>query len=265
MEIVGYIGALAMGITLGLFGGGGSILIVPILVYLFGQDPITATGLSLFIVGTTSAVGSFTHHRQSNIHWRTAFLFGASSVISVFATRYWLIPALPDPLLILGSVSVGKGTAILVLFALLMLLASVSMIRKRIERNDQRKQGSSPMALLVIGLLSGLITGILGAGGGFLIVPALVLLAGLDMKKAVGTSLLLITVNAFIGFIGDPDIHIKEHYTILLPLLTLAILGTILGSQLSKRIDGERLRPIFGWFVLSMGVIIMIKELWILK
>ncbi|HQV52809.1 MAG: sulfite exporter TauE/SafE family protein [Flavobacteriales bacterium] len=265
MEIVGYLGALVMGITLGLFGGGGSILTVPILVYLFGQDPLTATGLSLFIVGATSAVGSFAHHRQENIHWGTALLFGASSIISVYATRHWLMPALPDPLFLIGDIAVGKGTAILVLFAILMLGASLSMIRKPAAQNNSVEHTPSPLALLIIGLLSGVITGILGAGGGFLIVPALVLLAGLDMKKAVGTSLFLITVNAFIGFMGDPDIHIKEQYAILLPLVAIAILGTVLGSRMSKQVDGKKLRPIFGWFVLAMGIMIMVKELWMIK
>lgn len=254
-----------MGMTLGLFGGGGSILTVPILVYLFGQDALTATGLSLFIVGITSAAGLYAHQRQGNIHWRTALLFGITSVISVFATRYWLVPSLPDPLLRLGDSSIGKGPAILLLFALLMFGASFSMIRVRTEEKNVEKRKVSAMGLLLIGLISGVVTGILGAGGGFLIVPALVLLAGLEMKKAVGTSLLLITVNAFIGFAGDQELILAEHYSLLLPFLSLAILGTLIGTELSKKIERKRLRPIFGWFVLSMGVIIMIKELWILK
>ena len=146
-----------------------------------------------------------------------------------------------------------------------MLGASLSMIRKPAAQNNSVEHTPSPLALLIIGLLSGVITGILGAGGGFLIVPALVLLAGLDMKKAVGTSLFLITVNAFIGFMGDPDIHIKEQYAILLPLVAIAILGTVLGSRMSKQVDGKKLRPIFGWFVLAMGIMIMVKELWMIK
>ena len=130
-ELLGYAGAVLMGLSLGLLGGGGSILTVPILVYLFGQDPVTATGLSLFIVGTTSAAGLFSHHKQGNIEWRTAGVFGAASILSVFITRRWLVPALPDPLIHVGAVEVGKGTAILGLFAIVMLISAWSMIRGR--------------------------------------------------------------------------------------------------------------------------------------
>lgn len=260
-ELLGYAGAVLMGFSLGLFGGGGSILAVPILVYLFGQDPVTATGLSLFIVGATSGAGIFSHHRQGNIEWRTAAVFGAASILSVFATRHWLVSALPDPLLHLGSVAVGKGEAILALFAVVMLLSAWSMIRRRnhpVPTGDGRLHLPS---LLLIGLLVGLLTGVLGAGGGFLIVPALVLMAGVDMKRAVGTSLLLITVNSFIGFLGDRHVHLADHVTILLPFLTLAMVGIVVGARLSKRISNERLRPAFGWFILAMGAYMLIREL----
>ena len=263
-ELLGYAGAVLMGLSLGLLGGGGSILTVPILVYLFGQDPLTATGLSLFIVGTTSGAGIFSHHRQGNIEWRTAAVFGAASILSVFITRRWLVPALPDPLIHFGAVEVGKGTAILGLFAIVMLLSAWSMIRGRKapapEANTQRHLPS----LLLIGLLVGLLTGVLGAGGGFLIVPSLVLFAGVDMKRAIGTSLLLITVNSYIGFIGDQHVHLADHAPMLLPFLALAVVGIVLGAGLSKRMGNARLRPAFGWFVLVMGAYMIIRELYAL-
>jgi uncharacterized membrane protein YfcA len=264
MELIGYLGAVLMGLSLGLLGGGGSILTVPILVYLFGQDPVTATGLSLFIVGTTSAAGTFSHHRQGNIEWGTASVFGAASIVSVFITRHWLVPALPDPLLHLGAVAVGKGTAILGLFAIVMLVSAGSMIRERKSLRPGPAGRRDLPSLLLIGLLVGLITGVLGAGGGFLIVPSLVLLAGVDMKRAIGTSLLLITVNAYIGFLGDQHVHLADHATVVLPFLALAILGIVIGSRLSKRIGNAKLRPVFGWFVLLMGSYIIIHELYAL-
>jgi len=264
-ELIGYAGAVLMGFSLGLLGGGGSILTVPILVYLFGMDVVTATGLSLFIVAATSGAGLFSHHRQGNIEWRTASIFGAASIFSVYATRRWLVPALPDPLLRVGGVAVGKGETILALFALVMLLSAWSMIRRRnhpVHTGDGRLHLPS---LLLIGLLVGLLTGVLGAGGGFLIVPSLVLLAGVDMKRAVGTSLLLITVNSFIGFLGDRHVHLADHVTILLPFLALAMLGIVVGARLGKRTSNAKLRPAFGWFVLAMGTYILLRELYTLN
>ncbi len=265
MDVIGYLGAVLMGLSLGLLGGGGSILTVPILVYLFGLDPVTATGLSLFIVGFTSGAGLFSHHRQGNIEWRTAIVFGAASILSVFTTRRWLVPALPDPLLHIGRVAVGKGEAILALFAVVMLLSAISMIRGRKLSTPAENGDRHLPSLLLIGLLVGLLTGVLGAGGGFLIVPSLVLLAGVDMKRAVGTSLLLITVNSFIGFLGDRHVHLADHMTILLPFLALATLGIVVGARLSKRVGNEKLRPAFGWFVLAMGSYILIRELYTLN
>lgn len=260
--ILGYAGAVLMGLALGMMGGGGSILTVPILVYLFGQDPVTATGLSLFIVGTTSGAGLFSHHRQGNIRWRTAAIFGGASIISVFITRRWLVPALPDPLLAWDGFHLGKGTAILGLFAVMMVYSAWRMIRsKKPEVSPGNGKDHIP-SLVLIGLSVGLLTGVLGAGGGFLIVPALVFLAGMDMKHAVGTSLLIITVNAFIGFLGDPYVHLADHAELLLPFLTLAIIGIVVGSRLSTRISNEKLRPAFGWFILAMGVYILIREIY---
>lgn len=261
-ELLGYAGAVLMGLVLGLLGGGGSILSVPILVYLFRLDPITATGLSLFIVGATSGAGIFSHHRQGNIQWRTAAAFGAASILSVYATRHWLVPALPDPLLHMGGVDVGKGEAILALFAMVMLISATSMIRGKKIAAPTEKGALHLPSLLLIGLLVGLLTGVLGAGGGFVIVPALVLLAGVDMKRAVGTSLLLITLNSFIGFLGDRHVRLADHLPILLPFLVLALIGIVVGARLSTRISNEKLRPAFGWFVLAMGTYILLRELY---
>jgi len=265
MEVAGYIGAVIMGLSLGLFGGGGSILSVPILVYLFGLDAISATGLSLFIVGATSTAGLYNYHRQGNIEWRTAGMFGGASLLSVFATRRWLVPALPDPLFQLGAVTVPKDTAILGLFAVVMVLAAWSMLRKRKTIPTRRAGEDQLLPLLMIGLAVGLLTGLLGAGGGFVIVPALVVIAGVEMKKAVGTSLLIITANAFIGFWGDRQVHLIDHAALLLIFIALAIGGILLGGLLAKRINGNRLRPAFGWFILAMGVYIITRELYALS
>ncbi len=265
MELIGYIGAVLMGLSLGLIGGGGSILTVPILVYLFAIDTVVATAYSLFIVGLTSAIGSASHMRIGNVHWRTAVVFGIPSILSVYATRSWLVPALPDPLFTLGTMEVGRSFGILVLFAVLMLAAAYSMIKvSRPNPLEENTDGNAPSfnypLITIEGVVVGMITGIVGAGGGFLIIPALVILAKLPMKQAVGTSLVIIASKSLIGFLGDLRTATAIDWSFLGTFSLLAIGGILLGSLLSKRISNEKLKPLFGWFVLVMGIYIIARE-----
>lgn len=262
LELLGYAGAILMGLSLGLIGGGGSILTVPILVYLFSVDAVLATAYSLFVVGLTSLIGSFSHMRLGNIHWRTAIVFGIPSIISVYLTRAYVVPAIPDPVFHLGNAAVSKAHAILLLFAVIMLLASYSMIRKRVvmENNDEEPRYNYPLILLE-GIVVGAVTGLVGAGGGFLIIPALVLLAKLPMKQAVGTSLIIIAAKSLIGFTGDLKGNQVIDWRFLLIFSLIAMVGIIAGSMLSRNISNEKLKPAFGWFVLVMGVYIIAKEM----
>jgi uncharacterized membrane protein YfcA len=263
MEILGYIGAILMGLSLGLIGGGGSILTVPILVYLFSVDTVLATAYSLFIVGLTSLIGSFSHMRMGNIHWLTAIVFGIPSILAVYATRAFLVPALADPLFTVGDLFVSKSLGMLVLFALLMVAAAYSMIRTPKAKANGTADGEVAFnypLILVEGAVVGAITGMVGAGGGFLIIPALVLLAKLPMKQAVGTSLIIIAAKSLIGFTGDLKGDMLIDWNFLLLFSTIAIGGIIAGSLLSKRIPNEKLKPAFGWFVLAMGIYIIVKE-----
>lgn len=263
MELLGYIGALIMGLTLGLIGGGGSILTVPILVYLFHVDAVLATAYSLFIVGLVSTIGSVSHIRLGNIHWRTALVFGPPSILAVYLTRAYLVPALPDPLFSIGSTEISKSLGMLVLFALLMIAAAYSMIRKPKSTAEGTGTAISFNYPLILGegLIVGMITGLVGAGGGFLIIPALVILAKLPMKLAVGTSLIIIAAKSLIGFTGDLTGDELIDWRFLLMFSGVAIFGIIAGSALSKRISNEKLKPAFGWFVLLMGVYIIGREL----
>lgn len=262
MVIIGYIAAVLIGVALGLIGGGGSILTVPVLVYLMGVDPVMATAYSLFIVGVTSGVGSFSFFKKKLVDVKTAIVFGIPSIIAVFLTRALIIPAIPDEVFTVGSFLVTKSILLMLLFAILMVVASYSMIkgRKGEEEKVQEQKFNYPLILLE-GSVVGVLTGLVGAGGGFLIIPALVILSRLPMKMAVGTSLVIIAAKSLIGFFGE-DLSVVE-WNLVVPVTLMAVVGIFIGASLSKRIDGDKLKPAFGWFVLVMGVYILIKELFL--
>lgn len=264
MEITGYFLSALVGISLGLIGGGGSILMVPILVYVFTLNPVMATSYSLFVVGSTSLVGAFNNYRKGLVSIKTALLFGLTSITTVFITRKLIMPVIPNVLFSIGNFEVKQSMAIMVLFAVLMLMASTAMIKGRKEPVEVGTASSSvnTAKLLLYGVLVGLATGFLGAGGGFLIIPALVLLLKMPMKKAVGTSLLIIALNSLIGFTGDLG-HININWKFLLIISIIAIAGIFIGGALAKKIEGDKLKKSFGWFVLVMGIYIIIKELFL--
>lgn len=253
--------AVMIGISLGLIGAGGSILTVPVLVYLVGVDPVLATGYSLFVVGTTALVGGFQNFRKGLVDLRTVVVFGAPAILSVYVTRAFILPSVPGTILSVGSYELGKGTALLILFAGLMVATSISMLRKR-ESTEIDRVGETLNYPLVLaeGVGVGMVTGLVGAGGGFLIIPALVLLAGLEMKVAVGTSLLIIAAKSLFGFLGDVQSGSGIDWAFLGVFTGFSILGIFIGTRLARRIDGERLKRSFGWFVLAMGIYMIIKE-----
>lgn len=261
MEYFGYLASILIGITLGLIGGGGSILTVPILVYLFQINPEKATSYSLFIVGITAMVGTYRHYNLGNLKIKSALYFAFPSVVSLLFIRKIVLPAIPVQLFSIGTIAVSKDLLIMVVFAVLMIAASVSMIRKSATTTTTTKINLPRLAL--IGFLVGFITGFLGAGGGFLIIPALLFFANLPMKQAVGTSLLIIFINSLIGFTGDVLNGVSIQYSFLLTVAAIAIVGMMIGTQLSKKIDGAKLKPAFGWFVLVMGFYIVAKELFL--
>ena len=265
MEIVGFVLAALVGVSLGLIGGGGSILTVPILVYLIGINPILATSYSLFIVGTTSLIGTFINYKKGYVHIKTALLFGLSSITTVFITRQFLLPHIPHLLYKNDHFYITQSMATMVLFALLMLSASIAMIKSSKENKRQitlDKGNNKGAVLLIYGIFIGLATGLLGAGGGFLIIPALVFILKMPMKEAVGTSLLIIALNSLIGFTGDLG-HFAIDWKLLIFITCIAITGIFVGGAIAKKIEGEKLKKIFGWFVLCMGIYILIKEIFL--
>ena len=260
--IIGFAAAILIGVSLGLIGGGGSILTVPVLVYILGVDPVLATAYSLFVVGSTSLVGAGTYMKKGLVNYKTALVFAIPSFIAVFLTRKFLVPALPDPLFTVGEAIITKNIGIMVFFALIMLAASFSMIKgkKGGDVADEEEVKFNFPIIALEGSVVGVITGIVGAGGGFLIIPALVLLAKLPMKMAVGTSLLIIAAKSLIGFLGDLSSQTID-WQMLLIFTSLSIVGIFIGSALSKKINEKILKTGFGWFVLVMGIYIITKEL----
>ncbi|MGB1090265.1 MAG: sulfite exporter TauE/SafE family protein [Schleiferiaceae bacterium] len=266
MDIIGYVASIFIGISLGLIGGGGSILTVPVLVYLFGISAELSTAYSLFIVGTTALVGGIQNATLGNVNYKTAVVFTIPAFIAVYATRAYLVPAIPAEILTIGDFVLTKDIAIMIFFALVMLAASVSMIRNKSKDGEEGEVEVEPQfnvpTIIAEGAVVGVLTGIVGAGGGFLIIPALVLFAKIPMKKAVGTSLLIIAAKSLIGFIGDvqrPDLEID--WTLLLSVTAIAVVGIFIGIYLAKFIDGKKLKKGFGWFVLLMAVYIIGKQL----
>ncbi|MFY1045757.1 sulfite exporter TauE/SafE family protein [Chryseobacterium sp. GP-SGM7] len=264
MEIFGYIASVFIGISLGLIGGGGSILTVPVLVYLFGLDTFLATEYSLFIVGISSLVGSFSYFKKRLVNFKTAFVFGVPSIISIFLTRNFLLPLIPDKIIKFENFLVTKDIFLVLVFAGLMIVASYKMIQKGVKLEIEKLSSQNNSSLLVTGkgFVVGILTGLVGAGGGFMIIPALVNLLKTPMKTAIGTSLVIISLNSLIGFFSSMN-HIKIEWNLLGRISAIAIVGIIIGSKLSKKIDGKKLKPAFGWFILVMGIYIIIKELFL--
>ncbi|MAE73145.1 MAG: permease [Bdellovibrionaceae bacterium] len=257
---LGYLAAVLMGGVLGLIGGGGSILTVPILVYLMSVSPVEATAYSLFVVGTASLIGSVDYIRRDLVRFKVGLVFSVPAFVGVYGMRRFVLPAIPDTIR-MTSFEVSKDGLILTAFSVMMVLASYFMIRGRKNQNaDQNIKLNIPLIGLE-GFVVGSISGFVGAGGGFLIIPSLVLLAGLEMKAAVGTSLMIIAVNSLIGFIGDLQVMESIQWAMLLRFVVCAVVGIFVGIGLSRRVPGAKLKPLFGWFVLVVGSAIFLQQM----
>ena len=258
MELFGYFGALCIGLILGLTGGGGSILTVPILVYIMLLDPMIATAYSLFIVGTTSAFGAIQNYQKGLVDLKNGFLFAIPSFIAVYLTRRFIVPLIPSTL-IEDPFLVTKSDFLMVFFACIMVLAAISMLKKK-KTTEETVGNISLFTLLIQTFTIGIIIGLVGAGGGFLIIPSLVLFAKLPMKKAVGTSLFIIAMNSLIGFLGDVQ-TISIDWKFLSSFTGLSIVGIFIGIYLNKFVNEIQLKKGFAYFVLCMATFILVKEI----
>lgn len=263
MEIIGYFLTLIMGITLGMLGGGGSILTVPILVYVFQIDVVNATAYSLFIVGLAAGIGSIGKFRENTVDVRTGIIFAIPGFIGVFLARAYLVPTLPSSLGIFAGIEFTKGLIIMGVFAIMMILASVSMMQDRKKESTlTQKQAKKVLPIAIEGLIVGLLTGFVGAGGGFLIIPALVVFGGLPMKIAVGTSLMIISAKSLLGFLGDIMVNPHIDWLFLITLSIISIFGIFIGSYLVRFVPEKKLKFAFGVFVLLIGTAILGQQLY---
>ena len=267
LEVLGYISALIIGISLGLIGGGGSILAVPVLAYLFSVNEKVATAYSLFIVGASALVGGLKQHLKGYVDWRTAVVFGIPAIVGVTVVRHYVVPALPDVLFTIGDFDFTRRMAMFGLFAILMIPAAFSMLKKRKEcpeKNDGKVSYNYPL-ILIEGLLVGAITGMIGAGGGFLIIPALVILANIKMKVAVGTSLIIIAFKSLMGFFLGDALTMDVDWVFLSIFTLISLVGIFIGSYLSNFIDGQKLKKGFGYFIFAMAIFIFYMEFFVNK
>jgi len=257
MHLTGYCLSIIIGFSLGLIGGGGSILTIPVLVYFFDIDPAIAATYSLFIVGLAAVSGSINQYRMHNIDYKTVLLFGIPSVVVLFIMRKWLVNLMPPVIFHSGTVVITKAVFIMGVFSVLMLLASWSMIRQSSYTPAKEKQ--SITRLIIQGCITGAVTGFIGIGGGFIIVPSLVLFAGLPMKRAIGTSLTIIIINCFIGLLGNLEAVASLNFIFLFSFAALAMLGILIGTWATHFISDKKLKPIFGWIILSMSIVVFTR------
>ncbi|MCU0431325.1 MAG: sulfite exporter TauE/SafE family protein [Cytophagaceae bacterium] len=260
-ELLGYTLLACMGIVLGLIGGGGSMLALPVLVYIMEIPTVTATAYSLFLVGSTAAVGAITQSIKKQVDWKAAMIFSIPSIPAVYLMRKWILPSLPEHL---GKLPLS--TLLMFLFAALMLVSGIMMITRRCEYCDkQLERKPLPRAsygiILLEGLLVGSITGLVGAGGGFLVVPALVMYANIPMRLAVGTSLLIIALKSMIGFVGDWQMLPSVDWKLLLMAGAAAFAGMLLGGRWNGKFREKTLKQYFGWGMISLSLIILMKEI----
>jgi len=254
-----YLSALVVGFVMGLLGGGGSILTIPIFVYMFGISPVVATAYSLFVVGSTATVGSLKNFQQKTIDFRIGFLFGIPSLIGTYITRRYILPAMPDQLCEIFGFALSKDLFVMILLAIMMVSASVSMIRAK-SKEELDTSPASNLFTIILGFIIGILTAFVGAGGGFIIVPVLVFLTCLPIKRAIGTSLFIIMMKSFVGFLGDLQTTVMD-WNFLIIFSILAAVGILIGVRVAKATKPDKLKKIFGWFILIVGVYIIYKEI----
>ncbi len=260
LHILGYLGALITGIVLGLLGGGGALLSIPVLVYLFKIEPQLATSYSLLLVGISATSGSYQNIRKKLVDYNAALYYGVPSIIAVYSVRRWVMPNLPKVIFHMGSYPVDKNLFILIILAAVMFVAAYKMITAAPAVENETEHKIDHIQLAFFAILIGSFLGLVGAGGGFLMVPALMYFANVHTKKAIATSLLLVAVNSFIGFLGDMRSHVQIDWLFFFAFAFFSIAGVFIGHYLATYIHNNKLKKYFGWFILITAIFIVVKE-----
>lgn len=269
LVFLGYSFSLAMGFILGLIGAGGSILTIPILVYMLDIKPILATSYSLFIVGFASFIGAMRYLYHGHVNIKAALIFAIPAMLMIFFTRLYIVPNLPDPFLTIYDLSISKNFFIMFLFACLMILAALFMLKpQKIKlivpnKKSHHKKLMRFMNLVLSSSFIGFLSGLIGAGGGFLIIPTLIGIFKLDVKEAIGTSLMIIAINSLVGFNGDLMVGIDLDWVLIALFLSFTLIGMMIGTSIGKNVDPRKLKKLFGWFTLLIAVCIITKESYI--
>jgi len=260
MTVVLYIIAALIGISLGLIGAGGAIVAVPAFVYLAAIPPTLASGYALFVVAVSATVGSAQYVRKKLVDWRSVFAFGSTTLISIAAVRKLVLPSIPDTFFLWPtSIVLERDATLMLAFAVVLIAASIGMLRGQIATAHAGQTHIARLAFF--GLVIGTISGFLGVGGGFLMTPALVLWARLDIRRAIGTSLVLMAANSATGVATDLIRGVSYDWPFVLTFTAVTTAGIIAGTSLSHRIDGSKLKAGFGWFVLAVGMAVLAREL----
>jgi len=260
--LIGFLLAVLVGITLGLVGSGGTILTVPILVHVMGVDPVLATTYSLFSIGISSLVGAVRGFAAGEVDVRKILAFGLPALLMVFAMRTFILPLVPE-IIVIGSWEIHQAALLMALFAVVMTASSISMIRETAPPFFLSVgERETPVGMVVLlGMLVGMVTGTVGAGGGFLIIPALVHFFKMPMKNAVSTSLVIIAVNSLFGVLGDVEKLPVFDWPLILGYTLFAVVGIFVGFRLSDRMDGRKLGKLFGYLILAIGVYVFVSAL----
>jgi hypothetical protein len=260
IEMIGFGLGLVIGLVLGLLGGGGSVLIMPVLVYIFQLNPVEATAHSLLAVGCGAVMGTLGSLKNNQVNWKTGIAFGFPSMCAVYAVQRWGIDAIPLKISMFGY-ALTRDTFIMGIFAILMISAAYSMLRQKKERTRIFEERNMGWLIVLEGLIVGALTGLVGAGGGFLIVPALIILLRMSVEMAIGTSLFIIALKSFVGFFGAMGSGANINWMLILPFLTLTVTGCFFGSRWRAYIQEAVLKRMFGWLILIVGLVILTIEL----
>ena len=262
-DLAGFALVFFIGVIMGTIGAGGSILTSAVLVYVFCISPVLSASYTLLNVCTISIIGFVQYYRKGLVDINMGLLYALPTLLMVFCMRRFIMPAIPDIIFSNERFTITKNLLVMLAFSLLMITIAWSMIRRPVYTPAVNQKRPSSFVMILPGIFTGLLTGFAGAGGGFVIVPALVFFGGLEIKKAIGTSLFIIAINTSTGFIGDYSAGVNYDWFFLIKLVAATVAGMVLSGRIMVKMSNEKLRRLFAYTILTMGCWVIIRELWL--